>query len=960
MNNRICKVRFSGFTAICLISLCISFVGCKDEYKYDNEQPSFLGQSIYNEMVERGTYKTFIRLVDDLEYAEVLKKTGSKTLFVADDEAFTRFFNDNDWNVKSYEGLSLSQKKLLLNSAMINNAYLLEMMSSTQGPVKGECLRRETASDVTDSVPHFLPEELPISYNEEEKDYWARFRNPEKGGIYLALDASKPMMTHFLPAQMQNYRITDKDFEYIMGEKREKNDAFIYDCKVIEQDITCQNGYINRLNKVLVTPPNMAEMLRTYPQTKLFSHMIDRFSAPFYNETLTNRYNLLHTDAQVDSIYEKRYFSRHENFPLLNDKGTDPKGNPTGNAVKYGLNFDPGWNEYQADNKSSKEQDMGIIFVPTDEKLYEYFFSNNGGGKFLLEAYAPELMLKVTGPTDYENIYRAIDQIPTDVIQALLNNLMKLSFNESVPSKFETIKDNAQDPMLDSLHLQYLKEVKLANNGALFIMDEVLTPPDYAAVSAPAYVNQDMRIFRYAYQQEKLGGIESNFDKYLLAMSARFSFFVPKDGFWYIDPVSFSLEKGKQRALFFDYNSKTNKPTCTAYQYDYDFATGIGIIGNKLSNVAIQEAEWQNRLRDMLETHTIVHEDETDITGIDETKTGVECDKNYFLSKNGTPIFVNNATSRQNGCTVQGGFQLMVDSAATVIRFDDKTRETNGNGNGFAYELNAPIIPTIESVFSVLYNDSIRFGQFFDLCQTDAEVLKEVGITTTADQKRYMIFLNNKGLPAYDKTDGTQVATATNVKFFNNFRYTVYVPTNDLIIDAIENKGLPTWQQMRDILYLDDIENRPEWTEEEEAAIKEKVKTMATVLVNFLKNHFQDNAVFADRPAIKPTQYETQTLQLDDEGMPSVYSKLTVSSDGNGTLYVTDHNGNTSQVTDAKNIITRDYVIESNKINSSSSAIVHSINGILDYKQYANGRYDADFRSSAACKKYMRQYRLVE
>ena len=302
MNNRICKVRFSGFTAICLISLCISFVGCKDEYKYDDEQPSFLGQSIYNEMVERGTYKTFIRLVDDLEYAEVLKKTGSNTLFVADDEAFTRFFNDNDWNVKSYEGLSLSQKKLLLNSAMINNAYLLEMMSSTQGPVKGECLRRETASDVTDSVPHFLPEELPISYNEEEKDYWARFRNPEKGGIYLALDASKPMMTHFLPAQMQNYRITDKDFEYIMGEKREKNDAFIYDCKVIEQDITCQNGYINRLNKVLVTPPNMAELLRTYPQTKLFSHMIDRFSAPFYNETLTNRYNLLHTDAFIKKL----------------------------------------------------------------------------------------------------------------------------------------------------------------------------------------------------------------------------------------------------------------------------------------------------------------------------------------------------------------------------------------------------------------------------------------------------------------------------------------------------------------------------------------------------------------------------------------------------------------------------------------------------------------------------------
>ncbi len=967
MNKRISKVRFSGFSAICLVSLCISFVGCKDEYKYDDEKPSFLGQSIYEEMVERGTYKNFVKLVDDLDYAEVLRKTGSKTLFVADDDAFAEFFKSNDWGVKSYADLSLSQKKLLFNSAMINNAYLLEMMSSTQGPVKGECLRRETAADVTDSVPHFLAEELPISYNEEDKDYWARFRDPAKGGIYLALDASSPMMTHFLPAQMQNYNITDNDFEVIVREKRDKNDAFIYNCKVLEQDITCQNGYINRLNKVLVTPPNMAEVLRTNKNTKIFSHMIDRFSAPFYNEDLTKRYNLLHTDAQVDSVYEKRYFSLQENFSLKNDKGTDPKNNPSGNAVNFGLNFDPGWNEYQADNKSAKEQDMGIIFAPTDSTLYEYFF--NTGGKFLLEAYAPELMKQVTGPDDLDNIYKALDQIPRSVIQALTNNLMKLSFNNSVPSKFETIKNDAQDPMFGEdtqTHIDGISTVKLASNGAIYIMKEVIAPAKYAAVSAPAYVAQDMHIFNYAVNQATLD-IDCNFYAYLLAMSARFSFFVPKDeGFWYIDPASFALEKGKQRALYFGWNSKTNKPTCTAYQYDYDFTTGTGVIGNKLSNVTISETEWKNRLRDMLETHTIVHEDNTEISGIDETKHGIECDKSYFLSKNGTPIYVENAKSRQNGCTVQGGFQLMVDSVANVIRFDNKARNADGTGygNGFAYELDRPIIPTIESVYSVMYNDSTSFGEFFNLCQTDAEVLKEVGISTTADQKKYMIFINSNGLPAYDKADGTQVATATNVKLFNNFRYTVYVPTNDLIIDAIENKGLPTWQQMRDLLYLDNIEERPEWTEEEEAAVKEKVKTMATVLVNFIKNHFQDNAIFADQPVLKPTKYETSTLQLDEEGNPSVYAKVTVSSDGNGTLYVSDNNSKLSKVVGEKNIITRDYNLDSSskptKINASSTAVVHSIDGILDYKKYANGRYDSDFANSAACKKYMKQYRLVE
>jgi hypothetical protein len=53
-------------------------------------------------------------MIDELGYREVLNKTGSKTLFVADDAAYERFFKKNDWGVRSYEGLSTAQKKLLL------------------------------------------------------------------------------------------------------------------------------------------------------------------------------------------------------------------------------------------------------------------------------------------------------------------------------------------------------------------------------------------------------------------------------------------------------------------------------------------------------------------------------------------------------------------------------------------------------------------------------------------------------------------------------------------------------------------------------------------------------------------------------------------------------------------------------------------------------------------------------
>lgn len=959
MNKRFCKLGRNWLKALCVFSVCGITYSCSDDYKLDDSNPSWLGSSIYEYLQSQGNYTNFVNLIDDLDYAEVLSKTGSKTLFVADDDAFNDFYQNNIWGVKSYKELTTAQKKLLLNSAMVNNAYLLEMMSSTVGPVKGECLRRETAADVTDSVPHFTAEDLPVSYNEGglEKDYWARFRQPGKGGIYMAIDNTSPMMTHFLPAQMSNKHITDEDFRIIVGQTRESNDAFIFDCKVIEQDITCQNGYINRLDKVLLTPQNMAEVLRTSGKTNIFSHMMERFSAPFYSSELTNRYRLLYGN-DVDSVFQKRYFSaRSQGGALDTDQNTDPVSNPSGNAVTYGLQFDPGWNAYNS-GSGTKETDMGVIFAPSDARLYEYFFEADGGGRFLLEAYAPQYMPSVSGPADYTNIYKCIDQIPLDVIQALINNLMKDSFCNSVPSKFETIKDDAQDPMLDETHLDKIEDVLLANNGAIFLMDEVLTPAKYAAVSAPAYVGTDMHIFNWAVNQSSLD-VQTNFYAYLLAMSSRFSFFVPQDeGFWYIDPVSFAKEAGEQRALYYEWDATKSQPKCSAYRYYYDYTTGEGYIGEPLTNVVVTSTEYMNRLRDMLETHTIVHEDNTETTGIDETATGIECDKHYFIAKNGAPIYVENADKRDKGCMVQGGWQKERDEWRVVNRFDDKTRETNGNGNGMAYKIDAPIIPTIESVFSTLYNNPDDFGLFYELCQTDQEVLEAIGIKGSMALRPYIIFENGNGLPCIDKTTGTQAATATNVRFFNNYRYTVYVPTNEAMADAI-SKGLPTWEQLREILELDkEPEERTELTPEKEAERAKMCNDMVIVLINFLKYHFQDNSVFADTPALKSTDYETATLNVNT----GVYDKLKVSSTGNGTLTVTDAAGNSRNITSKHNILTRDYILNTAKttIEASSFAVVHGIDGVLNHVELKNGRYEPLWEEPSVAKKYLAKYRIIE
>lgn len=1002
MDKRFCKLGRYAAKAFFLFAVCGSTYSCKDDYMWDDGNPSWLGSSIYEYLDSKGNYTNFVKLINDLGYKEVLARTGSKTLFVADDDAFTTFYQENPWGVHSYSELTLSQKKLLLNNAMINNAYLLEMMSSMQAgngtndtPVKGQCLRRNTAGTVLDSVPHLLPEDMPITYNPTDKDYWAPYRDNNKD-LYIALDNTAAMMTHFLPAQMALKSITDEDFHIITGQTRDKNDAFIYDCKVLEQDITCQNGYVNRLDKVLLTPPNIAELLRTNGMTNIFSHMMDRFSAPFYNADLTYSYQLNYGN-DVDKVYEKRYFSERSKNGKL-DKYTDPDNPNLTEQVNYSLKFDPGWNGYNMD-LFSKEQDMAAFFCPTDEKLIPYFFSPNGGGYFLMQAYAPDMLNELgENPTDMELINKALDMIPRKVIQELINNLMMESFIASVPSKFESIKNTAQDAMFDAnddYHRGRINKVLLANNGVIYLMDEVITTPKYAAVLAPAITETDKRIFRYAIEDMTLDAsntLKTYYDSYLLSMSSRFSFFVPSDNeFWYIDPISFrgsnAVKSGTTqlvgRAYKYTWDETKDKvhPTVETYEYLYDVPTKTGSIGSKLAaNQSIEREFFSNRLKDMLETHTIVHENNK-ATGIDETETGVECGRHYFYAKNNAVIYVDNANERANGMIVKGGWQLDHNESCTVTRFADKSAQTNGYGNGFAYTINQPMVPTIESVYSIMH-DNEEFSKFFALCQTPEDVLDALDVNMEIDpedgkeinnpsaRNKYYIFdPNSSGLPCYAVNEEgrlAKVADDTNIRFFSNYRYTIYIPTNAAMEEA-ESKGLPTWDDIKHLLQLDkDEDDREILDEEEEHSRKIKGKAMATAIINFVKYHFQDNSVYSEPLAMNPTAYETGTM----DSKTGIYFKVTTSRESDGTIKVTDCTGSSCTTNPTLlNFLARDYItndaggslaVVKTKILSSSSAVIHGLDGVLHYKTLTNGRYDSDWQTLAKARAYLTKYQLAK
>ena len=105
-SKNLLKMGWRGTSCVVALSAClISFTSC-DKYDLDKTDPEGWGASIYSYLAEDGHYTNTIKLIEDLDQKEVLAKTGSKTLFVADDDAYARFFSNNKWGVSRYEQLS--------------------------------------------------------------------------------------------------------------------------------------------------------------------------------------------------------------------------------------------------------------------------------------------------------------------------------------------------------------------------------------------------------------------------------------------------------------------------------------------------------------------------------------------------------------------------------------------------------------------------------------------------------------------------------------------------------------------------------------------------------------------------------------------------------------------------------------------------------------------------------------
>lgn len=854
------------FLLVLALSGTLFFTAC-DIYDLDNKEPDWLGSSIY-EYLEKdsATFSITVKLIDDLQYDEVLKLTGSKTLFVATDSAYNEFFKNNTWGVSRYDQLSAAQKKILLFYPMVNNSYTMDVFSNFNSGgnlYEGTAMRRHTALSIIDSVPFVHGDNLPVS------KYWAPHKNK---GLWLISDlpvgTENPNnlipMVFFTNDFLRKFSLTAEDFSILTGGlTRKPEDVHLFNTRLIKTDIVCKNGYINVLDKVLVPPMNMAQFITTNPSTKIFSKLLDRFCAPYIDEPSTLLYRQIHKGFN-DTLYAKVYFSSIGGY-----KKYPQGGKPTGADITNLLSYNPGWNSL---NTGALQSDMAAMFVPSDEAMTAYF--NSGVGEIL------------------RSRYKTWDSVPDNIILPFIKQHMRTSVVESVPSKFEKMVDaeNYRLPVLRS----HIDKVYTGVNGQVYVTNEVYPPVAYISVYSPVLLSENSQIMNWAINISETSVDGTKFAFYQLYLNSpvsTYSLFIPTDEFFsnYLDPIAWG--QNVKAALKFWYDKKIATPTVKATVYKIDPVTGTFDPATDSIDVITSATFLKNRLWSILDSHIVVG--------------NVESGSDYYITKANDIIRIK---GRGTSMTVEGGGDI---NNGTKCKVSRKFEQYNGN----TYFIDKPIRTALSSVYKKL-SETPEFKAFFDLLN---------GVPDTCVQQIF-----------------AQQGVDFRVKFFNAYRYTVYVPTNEKIEAAIADKKIKSWEEIY--------------------AIKDKMQQYYEIqkMIRLLKYHFQDDAVFTTQ--VVNDRYQSATIKTDNVVTHfgtgrNKYYKIAVSGNGNTLTLTTDTPKDKSQIT-AKvvksnglyDLIAKDYIFaklptlyknvdgsgpaagtafNTSLVTTSASAVIHQIDNIL-------------------------------
>jgi uncharacterized surface protein with fasciclin (FAS1) repeats len=786
-----------------LFLVSLFFVGCTGDYLYTKEEPSWLGPSIYDYLANDGHYNNIAKFIDVAGYKDILQRTGSKTLFIPNDSAFEAFYKNNQYGIRSINDVSPALAKSWVKGYMIGDAIVSNLLGYNQNYGLGSIRRYNHIGDL-DSV---------YSHDPLSGQYWSAFRSRKNMHFKKTFGST---ILFFKQDVMDLSGITNEDFELMTGRTHEKDEFYVFDAKVIKRDITCKNGYINVLDKVLMPPQSMYQYMRKHPNLSTFTKLLERFSYPVFTNLVINP-----TTGKQDSVFYTRIYNTYPG-----DGNTPSDGGSS-------LVFDPNWPDLCPSGNSGWQYkvqvDGAAVFAPTNEAFRNYYL------------YESQLT-KVYGVTaDGEPNWEAV---PNSILAVLLNNHFKSSLKSSVASKFGGMLSDMGVPMnLDRSNID-VPNSQLCSNGLVYAIKKVCAPPSLGAVSSAILYDSKCKVFQWGIAN--LPDVSMPLSTYLSSTDATFTLFVPKDSMLtnIIDPVSLGYTIPYKYKFVFNHPAASNKVCMIKYNMNGD---SLGVITD--------QAIVKNRLEYVLRSHIIVG--------------AISSNKRFYQTLNSQIVEV---TSVSNPLSIQGG-----GNKEQGITLHDTQEMPLLNGTSFY--MNGTLQYSLKSPYKVL-STTPEFSKFYDL-------------------------LSNAPEPVFVK--GSVVGIDFNTSFLSSFNFTLFVPTNAAIDQAISDGTIKTWDAINSI---------------GDATIRAaEIKKM----MRFLKNHYMDNSVYIGNPM--SAIYTTKAVKTN-----GTYSKLKVQVTGTD---ITINDGSAKTTGNLKNILTTEYFFNSSiptsctLIGLSTQVVIHQIDKVL-------------------------------
>lgn len=374
-----------AFSFLILLSSC-----SKDAYDDYYGRPDTLEPPIYQQLEARGNFKNLLVLIEKAGYKDILGKAGYWTMMAPNDEAFTKYFQQQ--GITDVNKIDAETAGKIVRYALIYNAFRTEQLSDYQsgtGWVADNAFRRRTA---------FYDGFITKTINGQPKVIVGANRN----GGYAIGDNNNKYISYFTDEYFAAKSLSAVDFNYFYP-NAQYSGFNVLDSKVTQADIIAENGIIHEIDKVNLPLPTLEQYLEQNPKYSKFRELLEDHGlvSYFFSQEVTNTYR--NYSGKSDDVYIKFY---------------DPS-----------LSFSPNNENYlkQADNDG--QSDLYTILVPENAPLQEFI------DKVLLKNYSSLNVLPLYIFRDFINAHMVQNAVwpskgPSN--SNALNENLRFDFNSDI------------------------------------------------------------------------------------------------------------------------------------------------------------------------------------------------------------------------------------------------------------------------------------------------------------------------------------------------------------------------------------------------------------------------------------------------------------------------------------------------------------------------------------------------